>query len=51
MSIIRFLVTSSTWEKICAELNNLNSPFSEQELTENERGVDYKRNTMGSGFL
>jgi hypothetical protein len=33
------------WDKICTELNNLNGPFSDQELSSNECGVNYVRNT------
>ena len=45
-AIIKKYLSNITWEKICAELNNLNTPFSDQELTENECGMDYKRDTM-----
>jgi hypothetical protein len=45
-AIIDRNVKDLTWDKICTELNDLNSPFPDRELSSDECGVFYIRNSM-----
>lgn len=45
-AMIKKHLSNLTWDNICAELNNLDSPFADQELSENECGISYTRDSM-----
>jgi hypothetical protein len=44
-AIMSKLMGRLSWNDLCSELSDLDNPLSDQELTNNECGVDYMRGT------
>lgn len=44
-AIMSKLMGRLSWNDLCSELSDLDNPLSDQELTNNECGVDYVRGT------